>query len=282
MLTRRRLGFVPRKRPPVLIAASALILLIVLVFAIFGDQIAPQDPAAQNLMVGLQQPSFEHLLGTDTAGRDIFSRVIVGAQRAVIGPLIIATLCALIASVVGLTAGYRGGWVDSALMRGADLLYAFPSLVVVIVLIGVIGGSHMAAVLVLVILSWPGGARVVRGATLEQRTLPYVDAAKALGLGTGRILFRHIWPVVLPFVVTNAFLDFAYSLVALSALSYLGLGVAPGSPDWGLMMSENLQLLQSNPTAVLAPGVALVLTAASMNLIGDFLYERLQDRGRAR
>jgi peptide/nickel transport system permease protein len=200
----------------------------------------------------------------------------------VIGPLLIAVLSALIASVLGLTAGYKGGWVDSVIMRSADLLYAFPALLVVIVLIGVIGGSYLAAVFVLVLLTWPGDARVVRGATLEQRTLPYVDAARTLGLSWWRIVARHIWPNVLPLVLTNAFLDFAYSLVALSALSFLGLGVAPGSPDWGLMISENFQLLQSNPLAVLAPGIALVLTAAAMNLLGDWAYERLHDRGRAR
>lgn len=282
LLAKRRAGSARRTRPTPLVAAAALIVLVVLVCAVFGGAIAPHDPAAQDLMTGLQGPSPDHLLGTDNAGRDIFSRLVVGARHAVVGPLVVAVLSALIASAVGLVAGYRGGWVDSALMRSADLLYAFPALVVVIVLIGVIGGSYMAAVLVLVLLTWPGDARVVRGATLEQRGLPYVDAAKTLGLRPRRILFRHIWPNVLPLVVTNAFLDFAYSLVALSALSYLGLGVAPGSPDWGLMVSENFQLLQANAYAVLAPGVALVLTAAAMNVLGDFSYERLQDRGRAR
>ncbi len=282
LLLNRRAGSARRTRPGLLVTAAGIIVLAVLVCAVFGGLIAPHDPAAQDLMTGLQGPSPDHLLGTDNAGRDIFSRLVIGARHAVVGPLVVAALSALLASAVGLVAGYRGGWVDSALMRGADLLYAFPALVVVIVLIGAIGGSYPAAVLVLALLTWPGDARVVRGATLEQRVLPYVDAAKTLGLSSRRILVRHIWPNVLPLVVTNAFLDFAYSLVALSALSYLGLGVAPGSPDWGLMVSENFQLLQANAWAVLAPGVALVLTAAAMNVLGDFSYERLQDRGRAR
>lgn len=271
-----------RGRRSFLIPIAAVFIAVVVICAIFGRQLAPSDPAAQNLLAGLQTPNHSHVLGTDSAGRDILSRILVGARHAVVGPLLIAVLSAVIASALGLTAGYKGGWVDSVIMRSADLLYAFPALLVVIVLIGVIGGSYLAAVFVLVLLTWPGDARVVRGATLEQRTLPYVDAARTLGLSWWRIVARHIWPNVLPLVLTNAFLDFAYSLVALSALSFLGLGVAPGSPDWGLMISENFQLLQSNPLAVLAPGIALVLTAAAMNVLGDWAYERLHDRGRAR
>ena len=270
------------RRRSVLIPIAALFVTVVAICAVFGTELAPFEPSAQNLDAGLETPNTTHFLGTDTAGRDIFSRVLVGAQHAVVGPLLIALLCAGIAAALGLLAGYRGGWVDSLIMRSADLLYAFPALLVVIVLIGVVGGTYLAAVLILALLTWPGDARVVRGATLEQRTLPYVDAARTLGLSQRRIITRHILPNVLPLILTNAFLDFAYSLVGLSALSFLGLGVAPGSPDWGLMISENFELLQSNPLALLAPGIMLVLLAASMNLLGDWAYERLHDRGRAR
>lgn len=271
-----------RRRSSFVVIGATIVVGAVVICALFGSDLAPYNPASQNLLTGLQVPSFAHILGTDNSGRDIFSRLLVGARHAVIGPLLVAAFSALIASILGLMAGYRGGWVDSVVMRSADLLYAFPALVVIIVLIGVIGGGYLAAVLVLILLTWPGDIRVVRGATLEQRTLPYVDAARTLGLSKSRIIIRHIWPNVLPLVVTNAFLDFAYSLVALSALAFLGLGTAPGSPDWGLMISDNFPLLQSNPAAVLAPGIALVLTAASMNVLGDYLYERLQDRGRSR
>ena len=271
-----------KSRPGVIVIFSGVVVLIVAAFALLGVHIAPADPDAQNLLLGAQAPSAAHWFGTDSAGRDILSRVIVGARHAMIGPLLIAGLSAVIASALGLLAGYRGGWVDSFVMRTADLLYAFPALLVVIVLVGVIGGGYFAAVLILVLLTWPGDARVLRGATLEQRTLPYVDAARTLGLGRTAIIVRHVWPNVLPLVVTNMFLDFAYAIVALSSLAYLGLGVAPGSPDWGLMISENFSLLGVNPLAVLAPGIALVLLAASMNVLGDYAYERLSDRGRAR
>jgi peptide/nickel transport system permease protein len=276
---RSRRGRLPR-RP--LIVAAVLVVVLAALCATLGRTLAPYDPAAQDLLTGLQLPSLQHPLGTDNAGRDILSRVIVGTGRTMLGPLIIAASSALIASVLGLLAGYRGGWVDSAIMRGADLLYAFPALLAAIVLIGVIGGGYLSAVFVMVLLTWPSDVRIVRGATLDQRNLPYVDAARTLGLRQARIIGVHVWPNVLPLIVTNAFLNFAYGLVALSSLSFLGLGVEPGAADWGLMISENLALLQANPTAVLAPGVALVLVAVSMNLLGDAVYEALQDRGRAR
>jgi peptide/nickel transport system permease protein len=255
---------------------------LVLICVAFGPAIAPHDPTAQDLQASLQPPSAQHWLGTDGSGRDIASRVIVGARSAFIGPLFVALFAALIATVFGLYAGYRGGWRDAVVMRGADLFYAFPGLLVLMVAIGVLGGGYLVAVVLLAILTAPADVRLVRGATLEQSTLPYVDAARTLGLSRWRIMFRHIWPNILPLIVACTFLDFAYSLVALSALSFLGLGVDPGAPNWGLMLSDNLSLLDGSPIAVLAPGVALVATAVSMNLLGDWLYERMSDKGRAR
>ena len=271
-----------RSRPSPLILCSMVVMAVVLACVVFGAAIAPHDPAAQNLQSGLQLPSAEHWLGTDSSGRDIASRLIVGARSAFVGPCFVALGAALIATLLGLLAGYRGGWRDAVVMRGADLLYAFPGLLVLMVAIGVLGGGYVVAVALLAILTAPADVRLVRGATLEQSTLPYVDAARTLGLSRWKIMLRHIWPNVLPLIVASAFLDFAYSLVALSALSFLGLGVEPGAPNWGLMLSDNLSLLDGNPAAVLAPGIALVATAVSMNLLGDWFYERLSDRGRAR
>lgn len=271
-----------RRRPALLVLIAMLVMLIVLTCVAFGPLVAPHDPARQNLQAGLAPPSLEHWFGTDGSGRDIASRVIVGARSAFIGPLFVAFVAAVLASLVGLYAGYRGGWRDSLIMRGADLLYAFPGLLVLMVAVGIVGGGYTVAVILLALLTAPAGVRLVRGATLEQSALPYVDAARTLGLGQWRIMLRHIWPNILPLIVASSFLDFAYSLVALSALSFLGLGVEPGVPNWGLMLSDNLSLLDGSPAAVLAPGAALVATAVAMNLLGDFFYERLSDRGRAR
>jgi peptide/nickel transport system permease protein len=271
-----------RARPSPLIALSTAFLGLVVVCAITGTLLAPHDPSAQNLAATLQGPSASHWLGTDDSGRDVLSRIIAGARAAIIGPLAIVLGSVAIGTVLGLAAGYRGGWIDTAIMRGVDLLYALPALLVAIVLLGVLGGGYWVAVAVLVVLTAPSDTRIIRGGTLEQRTLPYVDAARTLGLSSRQVMFRHIWPNLLPLIVANVFLNFAYSLVSLSALSFLGLGVGPGAADWGRMLADNLQLIQDHPLPALAPGAALVLTATSANLLGDWCYERLSDRGRAR
>jgi peptide/nickel transport system permease protein len=266
----------------VLTVACLAFLAIVLVCAVAGSLIAPRDPSAQDLLAGIQGPSAEHLLGTDDSGRDILSRLIVGARAAILGPLLIAVGQAAVGTVLGLLAGYRGGWLDALIMRAADVIYAMPGLLVAIVLLGVVGGGYTAAVAVLIVLGSPSDTRIVRGGTLEQRPLPYVDAARTLGLSSRRIMFRHIWPNLVPLIVATTFLNFAYALVALSALSFLGLGVGIGAADWGRMLYENLPLIADNPFAALAPGALIVMTAMAMNLTGDSLYERLVDRRRAR
>jgi peptide/nickel transport system permease protein len=271
-----------RRRPSLLIGLSILIVALVVVCALFGSLFAPDGANAQNLMLATQGPSAHHLLGTDDFGRDILSRVIVGARAAVIGPALIALGALIIGNTLGLIAGYSGGRADYLIMRLSDLVWALPGLLIAIVVVGIIGGGYYVAVTVLIILTFPVDARIVRGATLQQRNMPYVEAAVTLGLSSRRIMIRHIWPNLLPLVLANTFLNFAFSLVALSGLSFLGLGVPLNTPDWGGMLAQNLALIQSNAMACLAPAIALVLTATSMNLIGDWIYERLSDRGRAR
>jgi peptide/nickel transport system permease protein len=271
-----------RRRPSLLISLSVLIVLLVVACAVFGSLLAPDPANAQNLLSGVKPPSAHHLLGTDDFGRDIFSRLIVGARAAVIGPALIAIGALVIGNALGLIAGYVGGRVDYFIMRLSDLVWALPGLLIAIVVVGVIGGGYYVAVVVLIVLTFPIDARIVRGATLQQRNMPYVEAAATLGLSPWRLMVRHIWPNLLPLVMANTFLNFAFSLVSLSGLSFLGLGVPLNTPDWGGMLSQNLPLIQTNPLAVLAPAIALVLTATSMNLIGDWIYERLSDRGRAR
>jgi peptide/nickel transport system permease protein len=264
------------------VAIAMVVVLAVAICAVFGYQIAPFDPNAQDLALGITKPSHEHWLGTDDLGRDILSRTIVGSRTAVVGPLLIALGAMLIGNLLGLVAGYRGGGADSLIGRFADLVYALPALLVAIVLVGIFGGGYFVAVALLVVLYSPVDTRIVRSATLAQRNLPYVEAARVIGLSSRRIMLAHIWPNVLPLAVANAFLTFAFSLVSLSALSFLGLGVGPGTPDWGRMLSDSRTLLFDNPWSALAPGIALVLTAASVNIVGDWLFERLSDRGKLR
>lgn len=265
--------------PPASLLFAGTIVLAVMIAALAGRAISPADPDAQDLFANLVGPEPGHLLGTDQLGRDIASRTIVGARTAVLGPLLVALGAMAIGNLLGLVAGFFGGWIDSLIMRWTDLVYALPGLLVAIVVVGVLGGGYWLAVGLLVVLFSPVDTRIVRGATLEQRSLPYVEAARTLGLSTPRILFRHVWPNVLPLAIANAFLTFAFALVSLSALSFLGLGVAPGTPDWGWMLSDSRNLLFDNPAAAIAPGVALVLTAASVNLLGDWAFERFAARG---
>jgi peptide/nickel transport system permease protein len=275
-------GLAARRRGSFVIGACFVMVAAVVVMVLFGSLIAPHNPNAQNPLQALARPSAAHWLGSDALGRDVFSRLIAGARTAFIGPLLIASTSMLLGNLLGLWAGYRGGRIDAVIMRWVDLMWSVPGLLVIIVVAGALGGGYWLAVGLLVVLTVPFDTRVVRGATLEQTPRPYVEAARTLGVKDWRIMVWHIWPNVSPVAVANAFLNFAGSLTALAGLSFLGLGVAPGTPDWGLMLSEGLQDLFVNPVAVLAPGAMIVLTATSMNLIGDWLQERLASRGATR
>jgi peptide/nickel transport system permease protein len=273
---RARRGFSPA------VGIAFAVVAAVVACAVLGEWIAPHDPNEQDLLRSLLGPGRGHWLGTDDLGRDIASRTIVGARTAVVGPLLIAVGSMLIGNVLGLLAGYFGGLGDSLISRWVDLVYAMPALLVAIVVVGVLGGGYFLAVALLVVLFSPVDTRIVRGATLDQRSRPYVEAARMLGLPNRRIMVAHIWPNVLPLALANAFLTFAFSIVSLASLSFLGLGVGPGTADWGRMLSDSRTLLFDVPAAALAPGIAIVVTAASVNVIGDWLYEWLSDRGRAR
>jgi len=265
-----------------LIWLSFLIVAGVLVMAALGTLLAPQNPAAQHLATINASPSGAHWLGTDALGRDVFSRVIAGARTAFFGPLIIAAASFVLGNLLGLFAGYRGGLADAIIMRWVDFMWALPALVILVVVAGAVGSSYWLAVVVLIVLTVPFDTRVIRGATLEQMPRPYVEAVKTLGVPRWKIMLFHIWPNVSPIAVANTCLVFAGSLVTLAGLEFLGLGVPPGTPDWGLMLSQNEALLFTNPLATIAPGVMIVLTAISMNLIGDWLYEQLTSRGAGR
>jgi peptide/nickel transport system permease protein len=265
-----------------IIAVCFLVVAGVVVMTILGSAIAPYDPNQQDVLNSLSPPTGAHWFGTDALGRDILSRVIAGARTAFLGPLVIAAGSMIIGNVLGLLAGYRGGRTDAVIMRWVDLMFAFPSLLIAIVVVGTVGGGYWTAVALLIVLTSPLDTRIIRGATLEQTPRPYVEAAKTLGVSDARIVLLHIWPNVAAVTVANSFLIFAGSLVALSGLAFLGLGVHPGTPDWGLMLAESRDLLFANPVAALAPGTMIVLTATAMNLIGDWLYERISSRGATR
>ncbi len=258
------------------------IALLLVVLALFGTTLAPYNPSAQNLSDVLAKPSSAHWLGTDSLGRDVLSRIMAGARSACLGPVVIAGGSMLLGNLLGLLAGYRGGRIDAIIMRWVDLMWSIPGLLVIIVVAGAVGADYWLAVGLLLILTIPFDTRTVRGAVLEQAPRPYVEAARTLGVRDWRIMIFHIWPNVLPVAVANAFLNFAGSVGFLAGLSFLGFGAPVSSPDWGVQLSQGLQSLFQNPIGMLAPGAMIVLTATSVNLIGDWVYERLSSRGAGR
>jgi peptide/nickel transport system permease protein len=290
MATAAALAVQPRKLPwsiagvarsvPLSIGIALLLITVLLVLALFGQWIWPVSASAQHLLNVAAPPSSGHWLGTDTLGRDVMARIVAGCQSAVLGPSIIGASGLVLSSVLGIGAAYLGGWVDTITMRFVDFMLALPGLLIVIVIVSLGGGGYWMAILVLCLFNVQGDIRIVRGAALDQKSLPYIEAARVLGIPRWRIMFRHILPNISAILVANFAIDFALALVALSGLAFLGLGSQPGTPEWGSMLSDNETILFSNPAGALAPAAAIVLLAVSVNLVGDWIYDRYAGRGR--
>jgi peptide/nickel transport system permease protein len=247
---------------------------LVLVLTLFGDVLMPYSPAAQDLYNISAPANAAHLLGTDDLGRDVLSRLIAGARTAIIGPLVVAVTGFIGSSLIGIYAGYSGGNADNIIMRVVDFVIAMPSLLIAIVLVSILGGGYWLAIGVLSLLNLPGDIRIVRGAALKERNLAYIEAARAIGVPKWRIMYFHILPNILALQASNFAINIAGSLVALAGLSFLGLGSELGTPEWGSMLAEGQALLFSNPAAALVPAVAIILLALSVNLVGDWAYDR--------
>ena len=270
-----------RRRIPVGVLLSAGLLLIPIVCALFPS-LGPGDATRIVSSGAMESPSAAHWLGTDSLGRDIFARMVRGSRSALLGPLLLALATVAISTVLALIAGYHGGRLDGAISRVIDVLYSVPPLVVAVVLVGVLGGGFWLGMAVLTVFSLPHNVRLLRSAVKEQAQLPYIEAAQTLGTRSARILWRHLLPVISPLIVASFFLRFTYGVVDLSALSFLGLGVPPGSPDWGRMLAENRVTILQNVWATAAPGLALIAMAVSANVVGDWVYNRYEAAGRSR
>lgn len=263
-----------RRAIPGSVVVSFTWIVIVVMTAIAGQWFAPYPSSQQDLYNMAATPSATHLLGTDVLGRDVLSRIVAGSRTALVGPFVVAVFGAIVSAVLGILAAYRGGAIDTVIMRIVDFTFALPGLLISIVVVSLLGGGYWMAIVVLSFLNVQGDIRIVRGAALGERGLAYVEAARVVGVPRWRIMYRHVLPNISPILVTNFAVDFAGALVALSGLAFLGLGSEIGSPEWGSMISENQSALFTNPTASLAPSIAVVLVAVSVNLIGDWLYER--------
>jgi peptide/nickel transport system permease protein len=261
-------------RVPPSVVVSFLVLLAMAVFAVFGELVAPENPRALRIELISAPPSWDHWLGTDDLGRDVFSRLIVGTRTALGGALLVAAGAMAVGVIFGLLAGYWGGKVDGTIMRVVDFLYSLPGLLIVLVVVGVAGGGFWLTVGLLTLLTAPYDTRLVRGATLEQRPRHYVEAALVTGARHWRIMLRHIWPNITPLIVANTLLNFGFAIVGLTGLAFLGVGSAPGAPDWGRMLADTRTLLFTNPAAPLGPAVAIALVACAANIVGDWVLER--------
>lgn len=256
----------------------AIPLVLIALFAVAGTWLV-STPIQQDPLLGVSPPGSDgHLLGTDLLGRDILDLSIAGTRSAVVGPIVIALGSMLLGMVLGTVSGYTGGWIDLLLSKYADLLLALPVTLVALVVAGLVDGGYWVTVVVLVVLFSPTDIRLMRSAVLTQSTRPYIESAKVLGLSRWRIMFRHILPNVLPIAFATMLLNVAFALVAMSALSFLGLGVEPGEPDWGRQLADGRDLLSQNAAAVIVPGLLIIVTAAAINLLGDWLQEHFDAR----
>lgn len=266
---------------PISVILSFVFLLVFAVWILFSSFIAP-GALRQDLAAGITPAGTPgHIFGTDSLGRDVWQLSIAGARSALLGPLVVAIGSMLIGIIGGLTSAYWGGWWDGTVSRISEFILALPVMLMAIVVAGILGGGYWLTVAVLIVLFAPSDVRMVRAATLQQLSKPYVESAKVLRVPTWQILVRHLLPNVMPIIWASFFVNIAFALVSLSSLSYLGLGVSPQDADWGRQLADGRALLFSNPAAAILPGILIILAATAVNLTGDWLVERLKEKGRA-
>jgi ABC-type dipeptide/oligopeptide/nickel transport system permease subunit len=253
-------------------------LVLFLVVAVGAPWIATHDPLAQDLYGRLSAPSWEHPFGTDDFGRDILSRVIYGSRISLKIGIAAVTVALSLGTVIGLVAGYKGGVVDQVLMRVMDVMLAFPSILLAIVIVAVLGPGLNHAMLAVGIVAIPQYARLVRASTLSVREADYVQALRALGAGDVRIVATAVLPNCLAPLIVQATLGLATSILDAAGLSFLGLGAQPPIPEWGAMLSGGRELILSAPWVLTYPGCAIFVTVLSFNLLGDGLRDTFDPR----
>jgi len=246
--------------------------------ALLGPFLAPSDPYAQQLALRLSGPAAGHWFGLDELGRDIFSRLLVGARISLMVGLAVVSVSSTLGILIGSIAGYYGGRVDQLISRIMDVLLAFPGILLAIALVAVLGPSLTNVIIALSVIGWVGYARLVRAQVLRIRELEYVQAARALGAKTPRILLRHVIPATLPTVIVQGTLGMAGAIIAEASLSFLGLGVQPPTPSWGTMLDAGRSHLFDAPHLTLFPGLAIALLVLGFNFLGDGLRDRIDPR----
>ncbi|WP_374384895.1 ABC transporter permease [Dongia sp.] len=257
-----------------------IILVLLIVMAVFAPWIATHNPLSGNLEDRLLPPSGQFFLGTDENGRDIFSRIVYGARTSLYIIALVAVTAAPIGLLIGTTAGYVGGWVETGLMRLTDAFLAFPKLILALAFAAALGAGLENAVLAIALTAWPPYARIARAETLTVRSSDYLAAARMTGAGSWRILFGHIMPMCIPSLIVRVSLDMAGIILIAAGLGFLGLGVAPPQPEWGSMVSEGRSQILEQWWVCTYPGIAICIVSLGFNLIGDGLRDVLDPRGK--
>ncbi len=265
-----------RRRPLSMIALG--ILLFMYTIMIFAPYVAPYSPSEMGVGPAHATPSREHLMGTDHLGRDMFSRVVHASRISLNIGLLVVSASVTIGTVVGAVSGYFGGWTDEILMRFTEVVLTFPFLFLAIVVVTLLSPSFWNIVGILAVLTWPGIARIVRGQFLSLRERTFTEAARALGVPTPRIIFRHILPNTIAPIIVNATLGVAAAILAESGLSYLGLGVQPPDTSWGLLLSQGKAHMSLNIWYTFFPGLMIFITVLCINFLGDGLRDALDPK----
>jgi peptide/nickel transport system permease protein len=258
--------------------AGAVIAIALLLIAILAPVIAPHDPLEQDLANRLSAPTASHLLGTDDLGRDIISRIIYGTRISLRVGLISVGIALVIGTFLGSVAGYYGMKIDSIIMRLMDIMLAFPSTLLAIGVVAVLGPSLNNAMIAIGVVAIPQYARIVRSSVLSVKTTEYIEAARALGATDARIIFRHVLPNCLAPIIVQATLGVATAILDAAALSFLGLGAQPPTPEWGAMLAGGRPFLRLAPWVIAFPGIAIVIVVMGLNLFGDGLRDALDPR----
>lgn len=264
--------------PVVLVAGVVLGLIVAL--AVLAPIVAPYDPNAVDLMAPYEGSSAAHWLGTDASGRDILSRLLYGARISLAGPALVIVFSMVFGVLLAVVAAWCGGLVDAVISRTIEVLFAFPGLILAVVAVAVFGAGLWAPVVALSIAYVPMVARVVRSVALRERNLPYVAALQIQGVSAPRIALRHLVPNLMPMITVQAGIGFAYAMLDLAAISYLGLGLQPPTADWGVMVAEGQSsIIEGYPQESLYAALAVLVTVVSLNLVSGWVAERYDVRG---
>ncbi|MEG0998972.1 MAG: ABC transporter permease subunit [Clostridiales bacterium] len=246
-----------------------IIFFSIILGGIFAPYIAPHDPTAMNLSAKFQGMSLMYPMGTDNMGRCIFSRILF-ATRATLGFSVLCTVCAAtIGITLGMIAGYHGGIIDQCIMRTCDVLYAFPNLVLVLVIVGFLGPGIVNVVIAMLLLQWLWYARVTRNLAQSEKERTYIAAASISGSSDLKILFKHMLPNIIPQLLAIITIDFGHTILSISGYSFLGIGVQPPAAEWGAMISDGRSFINSDPMMMFWPGMMILLVVVCANMIGD-------------